>query len=124
MPARIGPYRIDRLIARGGMGAVYLAFREGEFTKTVALKVIKRGMDTRAIVRRFRNERQILAHSNTRESRASSTVARPRRVPVPRDGAHRGRADHQYCDASISSVRARLELLRLVCAPSSSRTRT
>ena len=43
------------------MGAVYLAFREGEFTKKVALKVIKRGMDTRAIVGRFRNERQILA---------------------------------------------------------------
>jgi len=58
----VGGYRIEKEIGRGGMGAVYLAERaDGEFDQTVALKVIKRGMDTDDIIRRFRYERQILA---------------------------------------------------------------
>ena len=44
------------------MGTVYLAVRSDDaYQKRVAIKVLKRGMDTEAIVRRFRNERQILA---------------------------------------------------------------
>ncbi len=59
---RIGAYRVVREIGRGGMGAVYLAERaDGEFRQRVAVKLIKRGMDTDFILRRFRNERQILA---------------------------------------------------------------
>lgn len=61
MPQRIGSYKILREIGRGGMGKVYLAARDDEIKKKVALKVIKRGMDTDEILRRFRNERQILA---------------------------------------------------------------
>ena len=58
----VGPYRIVREIGRGGMGAVYLAERtDGQFQKHVAVKLIKRGMDTAAVLRRFRDERQILA---------------------------------------------------------------
>ena len=58
----LGPYRIVEPIGRGGMGAVYLAERDdGHFHKRVALKVVKRGMDTGEIVGRFRYERQILA---------------------------------------------------------------
>ena len=58
----LGPYRIIEPIGRGGMGAVYLAKRDdGHFQKRVALKVVKRGMDTDEIVGRFRYERQILA---------------------------------------------------------------
>ena len=58
----IGRYRIVRELGRGGMGAVYLAERaDEEYEKRVAIKVIKRGMDTDAVVRHFRNERQILA---------------------------------------------------------------
>src|SRR5258708_310731 len=57
---RIGPYRVIREIGHGGMGAVYLAARADEaFHKEVAIKVIKRGLDTESIVRRFRSERQI-----------------------------------------------------------------
>ena len=52
-----------REIGRGGMGAVYLASREG-FHQQVALKIIKRGMDTDAIVRRFVQERDVLASLN------------------------------------------------------------
>ena len=54
---RIGPYQILREIARGGMGAVYLAERaDDQFQKQVAIKVVKRGTDSDAILRRFRNE--------------------------------------------------------------------
>src|SRR4051812_34291589 len=62
VPEMIGNYRIIREIGRGGMGVVYEARREtADFTQRVALKVIKRGMDTDIILSRFRNERQILA---------------------------------------------------------------
>ncbi len=60
--AALGPYRIERLIGHGGMGAVYLARRiDREFERQVAVKMIRRGMDTDLLVRRFRHERQILA---------------------------------------------------------------
>ena len=58
----VGPYRLIREIARGGMGRVYLAERaDGQFEQRVALKLIKRGMDSDEIHRRFLAERQILA---------------------------------------------------------------
>jgi len=60
--AMVGPYRVLREIGRGGMGTVYLAERaDAQFRKQVALKVVKRGMDTDEVLRRFRYERQILA---------------------------------------------------------------
>ena len=59
---RIGPYRVLKEIGRGGMGAVYLAERaDGQYEQRVALKLIKRGMDTEQVLARFRSERQILA---------------------------------------------------------------
>ncbi|MDX1421462.1 MAG: protein kinase, partial [Rubricoccaceae bacterium] len=59
---RVGPYRIDAEVGRGGMGTVYRAERaDGAFHKEVALKLVKRGMDTDEVLRRFRYERQILA---------------------------------------------------------------
>jgi serine/threonine protein kinase len=61
----LGSYRITEEIGRGGMGAVYLAVRnDDEYRRSVAIKLIKRGMDTDAIQRRFRRERQILANLN------------------------------------------------------------
>ena len=51
-----------REIGRGGMGVVYLGVREDDqFTRQVAIKVLKRGMDTADILRRFEQERQLLA---------------------------------------------------------------
>jgi Tol biopolymer transport system component/serine/threonine protein kinase/tetratricopeptide (TPR) repeat protein len=62
---RLGPYLLKSEIGRGGMGAVYLAERaDGEFRQQVAVKLIKRGMDTDFILKRFRHERQILADLN------------------------------------------------------------
>jgi eukaryotic-like serine/threonine-protein kinase len=59
---QIGNYKIISELGTGGMGAVFLAERaDGAFEQKVALKLIKRGMDSEAILRRFFNERQILA---------------------------------------------------------------
>ncbi|MBA2685099.1 MAG: protein kinase [Gemmatimonadaceae bacterium] len=62
-PERIGPYVIDHVLGRGGMGSVYLASRgDAEFAPRVALKVMRSGLDQdRVLHRRFTEERQILA---------------------------------------------------------------
>jgi eukaryotic-like serine/threonine-protein kinase len=61
----LGVYRIERLIARGGMGEVYAAVRDdGQMHYRVAVKVVKRGLDTADVLRRFRAERQTLANLN------------------------------------------------------------
>src|ERR1700736_4240871 len=62
---RIGPYRLERLIGRGGMGAVYLAHRADEaFHQKVAIKVIGLPFELEPFRERFRRERQILAGLN------------------------------------------------------------
>lgn len=62
LPSRIGAYRIVRELGRGGMGTVYLGERDdGQFEQRAAIKVIKRGMDTDAVLHRFFAERRILA---------------------------------------------------------------
>lgn len=59
---RVGPYRLLRRIGRGGMASVYLAERaDGQWRQEVAIKVIRRGVDTEDVVRRFMGERQILS---------------------------------------------------------------
>jgi tRNA A-37 threonylcarbamoyl transferase component Bud32 len=59
---RLGAYRVIREIGRGGMGSVYLAQRaDDQYESDVAIKVVRPGLDTDFILRRFRRERQILA---------------------------------------------------------------
>src|SRR5215469_10978984 len=61
--SRLGVWRVLKEIGRGGMGSVYLACRDDDqFQKHVAIKVVKWGMDTAEMLKRFRHERQILAH--------------------------------------------------------------
>jgi len=63
--ARLGSWRVEREIGRGGMGAVYLATRDdGDYQQQAAVKLVKEGMDTAQVLDRFRHERQILANLN------------------------------------------------------------
>ena len=59
---QVGSYRLIREIGSGGMGTVYLALRADEqYESEVAIKLVRPGLDTDFILRRFRRERQILA---------------------------------------------------------------
>src|SRR3954447_20633490 len=60
-PTQIGPYVVDSLIGEGGMGLVYKAEQREPIRRTVAIKVIKLGMDTREVIARFESERRALA---------------------------------------------------------------
>jgi eukaryotic-like serine/threonine-protein kinase len=115
---RLGAYRIVREIGRGGMGAVYLAERaDQEFEQRVAIKLVRRGMDTDEIVHRFRSERQILAHL------VHPNIAKLFDGGTTEDGRPyfvmeyvEGRPIDQFCDDRKLPVRERLELFRQVCA--------
>jgi len=73
---RIGPYEIVSQLGRGGMGTVYLAARADEqYEKKVAIKLVKRGLDSDFIIRRFLGERQILANLIAECSRSFSLRA-------------------------------------------------
>jgi len=64
-PAQIGDFELLRSIGRGGMGEVWLAQRgDGAYVQQVALKLLKRGMDSDAVAARFVQERRILAELN------------------------------------------------------------
>ena len=58
---KIGPYRMLQLLGEGGMGEVWLAEQKTPIHRTVALKLIKAGMDTKTVIARFESERQALA---------------------------------------------------------------
>jgi non-specific serine/threonine protein kinase/serine/threonine-protein kinase len=114
---RVGHYRIVEELGRGGMGAVYLAHREDEFEKVVALKIIKRGMDSDDMLRRFRNERQILAqldHPNIARLLDGGTTddGLPYFVMEYVNGA----AIDDYAEQHHLTITDRLKLFRQVCA--------
>ena len=114
----IGAYRITEEIGRGGMGAVYKGVRDDEQYQTeVAIKLIKRGMDTNFILRRFRNERQILANLN------HPNIARLLDGGTTSDGLPyfvmeriEGQPLDKYCDEQRLSTTERLKLFRTVCS--------
>ncbi len=116
--ARIGPYDVVREIGHGGMGTVYLAMRADEqFRKRVAIKVVRRGMDTEAVIRRFRQERQILAGldhpniarlldgGNTEEGLPYLVMEHVEGEPVT-----------AWCDRHSLALRERVALFRAICA--------
>ncbi len=62
LPNQIGPFQVIRPLGRGGMGTVMLAERAGsDFQQMVAIKLLRRGLDTHDVLKRFRAERRILA---------------------------------------------------------------
>ena len=115
---RVGAYRTLRELGRGGMGAVYLAERaDGAFEKRVAIKVLKRGIDTDEVLRRFRGERQILArlnHPNIAGLFDAGTTESE--LPYFVMEYVDGKPLTKYADEHKLSVNDRLKLFREVCS--------
>ena len=118
LPAsRLGPYRVFEEIGRGGMGAVYRAVRDDDqYQQEVAIKVVKRGMDTDAVLERFRYERQILAFLN------HPNIGRLLDGGATEDGRPylvmefiQGTPITQYCEEQRLNNRERVQLFLRVC---------
>ena len=116
-PQQVGPWRIVHEVGRGGMGVVYLAERaEGDFEQRVALKLLKRGLDTDEIVARFARERKILARLEhpaiarlidgglSEDGRPYLTMEYVQGVPLT-----------DYCNERELGLNERLSLFRRVC---------
>ena len=113
---RIGRYRLAEKIGEGGCGVVYLAEQQQPVQRRVALKIIKLGMDTRAVVARFEAERQALAlmdHPNiarvfdageTERGRPFFVMELVEGVPITR-----------FCDDRRLTLTQRLELFIKAC---------
>ena len=115
-PSEIGPYTIGRELGRGGMGVVHLAEQTEPIRRQVALKLIKRGMDTDAVVARFENERQALAtmnHPNVAQvlDAGATDDGRPYFVMEFVDG----RPITNWCDEHRMTPTRRLDLFLEVC---------
>jgi serine/threonine-protein kinase len=114
---RVGPYRILRELGRGGMGTVYLAERDdAQFTRRVALKVLRREVAGGEHGRRFAAEQQILAaltHPNVARLYDAGVAATGR--PYFAMEYVEGRPVAAYCDAERLTVSERLRLFRRVC---------
>jgi serine/threonine protein kinase len=112
----IGPYKLLQQIGEGGMGVVFMAEQTEPIQRTVALKIIKPGMDTRQVIARFEAERQALAmmdHPNiatvldagtTESGRPYFVMELVKGVPITK-----------YCDEKQLSIRQRLELFKPIC---------
>jgi serine/threonine protein kinase/tetratricopeptide (TPR) repeat protein len=113
----VGAYRVIREIGRGGMGAVYLAERaDHAFQRQVAIKVIKRGMDTDFILRRFQQERRILAAlDHPHIARLLDGGATGGGQPYFVMEYIEGQPLYEYCDTRRMGVRERLRLFCRVC---------
>lgn len=115
----LGPYHLVRHLASGGMGTVYLGERSDKAYKgQVAVKVLKRGMDTAEIVRRFRKERQILAnldHPNIIRmfDGGSTPSGRPYLIMEYIKGTNL----INYCQDNALPLEARLRLFLKTCDP-------
>jgi serine/threonine protein kinase/tetratricopeptide (TPR) repeat protein len=115
-PEFVGPYKILRGVGEGAMGIVYEAEQQRPVRRRVALKLVKRGMDTKAFLGRFESERQALAlmnHPNiagvydagaTEQGRPYFAMEYVRGIPIT-----------AYCDTHRLSIPERVELLIAVC---------
>jgi serine/threonine protein kinase len=113
---RIGPYTLLQQVGEGGMGTVWLAEQTSPVRRTVALKVIKVGMDSRQVIARFESERQALAmmeHPNiakildagaTESGRPFFVMELVKGVPIT-----------EFCDTNHMPVDGRLKLFIDVC---------
>lgn len=115
---QIDEYKILEEIGHGGMGTVYLAVKADEsFDKKFAIKLIKRGMDTNAVLKRFVMERKILAQLENPNIASlidggSTTDGLPYLVMEYIEGE----PITKFCDSHQFSIEERLELFRKVCS--------
>src|SRR5258708_4911398 len=115
---RIGCYQIVQLIGTGGMGEVYRAFRaDDQYCKQVAIKLIRGGQDSDAVVQRFRIERQILAsldHPNI--ARMLDGNRTEEGLPYFVMELVEGKPIDEYCNEHRLTIRDRLQLFTQVCS--------
>lgn len=115
-PPRIGLYTLHEKLGEGGMGEVYAAQQEHPIARRVALKLIKKGMDSAQVITRFEAERQVLAimaHPNIAQIFDGGATEDGRPYFVMELVAGKPITDH--CDARGLSTRERLELFLEVC---------
>ncbi len=112
----IAHYRILQEIGQGGFGVVYMAEQQAPVRRTVALKIIKPGMDTREVIARFEAERQALAlmdHPNIARVLDAGATASGRPYFVME--LVRGVPLTEFCDKNQFSTKRRLEMFITIC---------
>jgi serine/threonine-protein kinase len=114
---RIDRYRLVRTLGRGGMGEVFLGIQEGaDFERTVAVKLIRSGVESEDVSRRFAQERRILArlrHPNIASLLDGGTTddGTPYVVMEFVDGVRLDR----YCESRSLDEQERVRLMLRVC---------
>jgi len=112
----IGQYKLLSVLGEGGMGIVYLAEQERPIKRRVALKVIKPGMDSKAVIARFETERQALAlleHPNIAHVYDAGTTETGRPYFVME--YVKGLSIIEHCDHHKLTIEDRLKLFRQIC---------
>ncbi len=114
---QVGPYRILRILGEGGMGTVYLGEQQEPIQRKVALKLIKPGMDSKAVISRFELERQALAVMNHDGiAKVLDAGMSERGQPYFVMEYVEGLPLTRYCDAHRLSLTDRIHLFQQVCA--------
>jgi WD40 repeat protein/serine/threonine protein kinase len=114
--AQIGPYKLVEHIGEGGFGVVFMAEQQYPIRRTVALKILKPGMDSRDVVVRFQAERQALAlmdHANIARVFDGGETGSGRPYFVME--LVKGLPINRYCDEHQLPLRERLEVFVAVC---------
>jgi len=116
-PSMAGAYRLVKQIGEGGMGAVYLAVRaDNAFDKKVAVKFVRRGMESALLRQRFDAERRILAKlEHPCIARLLDAGQTPEGLPYLVMEYVEGSTIVEYAQAAALSVRERVDLFLKVC---------
>ncbi len=115
-PETIGPYELKEVLGEGGMGVVYRAEQQRPVRRSVALKILKLGMNSEEILARFEAERQSLAqleHPNIARVYDAGTTADHRPFFVME--YVQGQAITTYCDTHRLNCRQRIQLFIKLC---------